>query len=258
MGKGDARREEIASFVIARGQVRIDDLVAEFGVSRMTVHRHIDQLAAQGVLRKLHGAVSAQPSGIYESLFRYRETVAPEEKQALARAALELIEPGQVVMMDDSTTASALAPLLETRAPLTIVTNSLGVAQRVRHGEGIDLICLGGHYHPTYDAFIGHVCESAVARLRADVLVCSASAVSGRRAFIQDGQMVRAKQAMMAASARRLLLLDSTKFGKTALHLFADLADFDTVLASSAIAPQTARALKDSGIPLRLVETDPA
>ncbi|WP_019995748.1 DeoR/GlpR family DNA-binding transcription regulator [Aureimonas ureilytica] len=256
MGKGDRRREEIANFVIAQGQVRIDDLIERFGVSRMTVHRHIDQLAAQGVLRKLHGAVSAQPSGIYESLFRYRTTLATPQKQALARAALDLIEPGQVVMLDDSSTAAALAPLLPERAPLTVVTNGLPVATALKEADGVDLICLGGQYHRTYDAFIGLVCESAIARLRADVLVCSASAVSGTSAFIQDGQMVRAKQAMMAASARRLLLLDDTKFGRTALHLFADLSAFDTVLASASLDAETVRRLDEAGIALRLVETE--
>ncbi|WP_427022930.1 DeoR/GlpR family DNA-binding transcription regulator [Aureimonas ureilytica] len=256
MGKGDRRREEIANFVIAQGQVRIDDLIERFGVSRMTVHRHIDQLAAQGVLRKLHGSVSAQPSGIYESLFRYRATLATSQKQGLARAALDLIEPGQVVMIDDSSTAAALAPRLPERAPLTVVTNGLPVATALKEAEGIDLICLGGQYHRTYDAFIGLVCESAIARLRADVLVCSASAVSGTSAFIQDGQMVRAKQAMMAASARRLLLLDATKFGRTALHLFADLSAFDTVLASASLDAETARRLDEAGIALRLVETE--
>ncbi len=255
MGKGEGRREAIASFVIARGQVRIDELIEEFGVSRMTVHRHIDQLAAQGVLRKLHGAVSALPSGIYESLFRYRQTVATAQKRALAEAALELIEPGQVVMMDDSSTAAALAPLLPTRAPLTVITNSLSVATTLKEEEGIDLIGLGGQYRPTYDAFIGLVCESAIARLRADILVCSASAVSGSSAFIQDGQVVRAKQAMMAASARRFLLVDATKFGRTALHLFADLASFDAVFSNASLEPETVRALDEAGIPLRLVET---
>ncbi|RVA10407.1 DeoR/GlpR transcriptional regulator, partial [Mesorhizobium sp. M7A.F.Ca.US.002.01.1.1] len=112
MIKADERREEIADYVIKLGQVRIDDLVEHFGVSRMTVHRHIDRLAQQGVLRKLHGAVTVQPSGLYESAFRYRVTVNRAEKDALARAALDYVEAGQVVMLDDSSTANAVAALL--------------------------------------------------------------------------------------------------------------------------------------------------
>ncbi|TIR98629.1 MAG: DeoR/GlpR transcriptional regulator, partial [Mesorhizobium sp.] len=90
----DNRRQDIADYVIQHGEARIDELVTAFGVSRMTIHRHVDELARQGVLRKLHGAVSAQPSGVYESLFRFRETHAAAAKRALARAALAEIEPG--------------------------------------------------------------------------------------------------------------------------------------------------------------------
>ena len=253
--KSDDRRDEIASYVIAQGQVRVDDLVERFGVSRMTIHRHIDRLAQQGVLRKLHGAVSAQPSGVYESLFRYRQTVATAEKQALARAALAYIEPGQGVMLDDSTTASAVAHLLPGIGPLTVITNGVSAAAALHGADEIDLIHLGGQYHPTYDAYIGHLCEMAVSRLRADVLICSASAVSGGTAFIQDAQVVQVKQAMIAASSRRVLLLDGAKFGKVALHVMAELSAFDAVLVAGGLDAGTVDRLTDAGIPLRLVET---
>ena len=126
--KSTDRREALAEHLMKVGYSRIDDLVAHFGISRMTVHRHIDALARQGVLRKLHGAVTVQPSGLYESAYRYRVNVAQEEKVALARAALDYVEPGQAVMLDDSSTAATLAGMLDKVAPLTVITNSLASA----------------------------------------------------------------------------------------------------------------------------------
>jgi DeoR/GlpR family transcriptional regulator of sugar metabolism len=250
----DTRRDAIAAYVIARGEARIDELCAEFAVSRMTIHRHIDQLAQQGVLRKLHGGVSAQPSAIYESLFLRRQTVAQAQKQALARAALRLVEPGQVLMLDDSSTANAVAPLLPGCGPLTVVTNSLPAIAQLTRQDGIDLICLGGQYHPTYDACIGHLCETALAGLRANLLICSASAVDGLGCFIQDAQVVRVKQAMMASSARRVLLVDSGKFGRTALHRLGSLAEFDTVLVDNGLPAALAQDLRTAGVALQMVE----
>lgn len=251
---GDRRRDEIAAYVTDRGEARIDELVAAFGVSRMTIHRHVEELAQQGVLRKLHGAVSAQPSGVYESRFRFRETQGAAAKQALARAALAELAPGQVILLDDSTTVSALAPLLPAVAPLTVVTNSLGLSQALAGAEDLTLIVPGGEYHPTYHAFIGHLCETALARLRVNLVICSASAISGTAALIQDPQVVRVKQAMLAAAARRVLLVDSSKFGKVALHLFADLADFDAVYCDDALPAETATALRAAGVRLTLVK----
>ncbi|TCR82391.1 DeoR/GlpR family DNA-binding transcription regulator [Rhizobium sp. BK376] len=255
MIKADERREEIANYVIKLGQVRIDDLVEHFGVSRMTIHRHIDQLAQQGVLRKLHGAVTVQPSGIYESTFRYRMTVGRAEKDALARAAMKFIEPGQVVMLDDSTTANAAAPLLLDIKPLTVITNSMSTAELVAHVENVDFICLGGQYHHTYNAYIGIICENSISRLRADVLICSASAISGTTAFIQDQQVVRVKQAMMASCTKRLLLLDHAKFDKVALHVFGDLTAFDAVLVTDGISDIASKQLQQAGVRLHIVRT---
>ncbi|PBC01337.1 DeoR/GlpR family DNA-binding transcription regulator [Mesorhizobium sp. WSM3860] len=249
----DNRRQDIAEYVIQHGEARIDELVTAFGVSRMTIHRHVDELARQGVLRKLHGAVSAQPSGVYESLFRFRETHAAAAKRALARAALAEIEPGQVVLLDDSTTANALGPLLPQIAPLTVVTNSLSLAEQLVGKGELKLILLGGEYHPTYNAFIGHICENALLKIRVNLLICSASAIDKTATLIQDPQVVRVKQAMVAAASRRVLLIDSSKFGKVALHLFAELTDFDLVLSDDGLPDEVAGSLKAAGVNLKIV-----
>ena len=257
MIKADARREEIADYVIEHGHVRIDDLVEHFGVSRMTIHRHIDRLAQHGVLRKLHGAVTVQPSALYESAFRYRMTVNRAEKDALARAALDYVEAGQVVMLDDSTTANTVTPLLADIRPLTVITNSVSTATQLTNVDDVDFICLGGQYHRTYDAYIGLVCENAVAQLRANVLICSASAVSGTTAFIQDPNVVRVKRAMVAACAKTILLLDHTKFDRTALHVFDDLTHFDAVLATDGMDRAQVKMLEQAGVKLHLVKVAP-
>ncbi|TCQ29389.1 DeoR/GlpR family DNA-binding transcription regulator [Rhizobium sp. PP-CC-3G-465] len=253
--KADARRDEIADYIMQAGQARIEDLVTHFGVSRMTIHRHVDRLAHQGVLRKLHGTVTVQPSGLYESAFRYRETVGKSEKAALARAALAHVEPGQAVMLDDSTTGAALADLLVGVRPLTVITNGLVSTNRLIDNDEIEVLCLGGTYHRTFNAFIGLITERAVAALRANVFFCSASAVEGGTAFIQDAQVTKVKQAMMAAASRRILLLDSSKFGKVALNVFADLTAFDAVLATDRLADSVRADLLARGVPLSITKT---
>ncbi|MEM1399793.1 MAG: DeoR/GlpR family DNA-binding transcription regulator, partial [Pseudomonadota bacterium] len=160
--KAEQRQKAIASYVLERGDARVDELVDTFGVSRMTIHRHIEELSRQGVVRKLHGSVSAQPSGVYESLFSFRQARATEVKKALAARALEEIEPGEIIMLDDSTTTSELGPLLAEKAPLKVVTNSLGLTSMLVSVDEVSVLSLGGDYHPTYQAFIGHLCENAV------------------------------------------------------------------------------------------------
>jgi DeoR/GlpR family transcriptional regulator of sugar metabolism len=252
--KADARREEIADYIMRNGQARMEDLVEHFGVSRMTIHRHIDALAQQGVLRKLHGMVTVQPSGLYESTFRYRETVGKAEKQALARAAMAYVEPGQAIMLDDSSTACALADLLPEARPLTVITNSYVSAGKLIDAEEVELISLGGKYHRNYNAYIGITCEKAVASLRANVLFCSASAIDGVTAFIQDAQVTKVKQAMMASSSRKILLVDSSKFGKVALNVLGDLTGFDGVLTTDRVGEEDRTRLREAGVKLEIVK----
>lgn len=255
MSGANVRRNAIADYIMQHGQVRIDDLVTHFGVSRMTIHRHIEELAHQGMIRKLRGAVTVQPSGLYESAFRYRETVGRKEKHALARAALDYVEPGQAVMLDNSTTAAALAPLLVDVKPLTILTNSVASASHFIDADEIDLINLGGQFHRSYNAYIGIVCEKTIASVRANILFCSASAVNGTSAFVQDSQVVKVKQAMMNVSSQRILLIDHTKFDKVALHLMGDLTEFDKVLVTDGLAPDTIKHLEQAGVRLHIVKT---
>jgi DeoR/GlpR family transcriptional regulator of sugar metabolism len=251
--KGPELQEAIAEHVLRLGHVRIEDLVEHFAISRMTAHRHVETLARQGVLRRLHGAVTAQPSGLYESAFRYRVTVAQVEKQALARAALRYVEAGQAVMLDESSTVMALASLLGQVAPLTVATNSVGAAERLVKIEGVDLISLGGNYNKVYNAYLGLLCEQTIAKLRVNTLFLSASAVHGTAAFIQDQQMVRVKQAMMAVAQKRILLVDHEKFDRQALHLLAPLTGFDVVLATDGLSAARRAAIVDGGVNLQIV-----
>jgi DeoR/GlpR family transcriptional regulator of sugar metabolism len=220
--KAAQRREELAEYLMKVGYARIDDLVEQFGISRMTVHRHVDTLARQGVLRRLHGAVTVQPSGL-----------------------------------DDSTTTAMVATVLDSVTPLTVITNSIASAECLAKVDDIDLFCLGGQFHRVYNAYIGLLCEHAIATLRVNVLFLSASAVQGTTAFIQDQQVVRVKQAMMAAAKKRVLLVDHQKFDKLALHVLGDLTMFDVVLTSDRLPADQASALVQAGVKLRLVALGP-
>lgn len=253
--KAAERREQIADHILRLGYARIDDLVDRFKISRMTVHRYLDALEQQGILRKLHGAVTVQPTGLYESSFRYRATINLKEKRALAVAALEYVEPGQALMLDDSTTAGAIAAHLDKFTPLTVITNSVPVADQLSKLEGIDLICLGGEFNRTYNAYLGLLCEHAIAELRVNVVFLSASAVQGTIAFHQDQQVVRVKQAMMAVARKRILMVDHNKFGALALHKLADLSRFEVVLTTNGLSPEQLSSLSAPDIALRLVLT---
>ncbi|MDR3493026.1 MAG: DeoR/GlpR family DNA-binding transcription regulator [Ancalomicrobiaceae bacterium] len=248
------RRRLLFEYILRSGSAQIDELATHFGVSRMTVHRDLGALEEQGAVRRVHGGVTVRSSNLVESTFVYRSRLADREKDALAAAAAELIEPGQAIIVDDSTTAGRLASLVATRKPMTVITNSLTVIEQLKDAHGIETICLGGHYSPRFNAFFGYVCEQAVASLRANVLFMSTSTVFGAAAYHQQEEVVKTKRALMAAVDRSILLADSSKFGITALIKLANLNEFDLVLTDSGISPVDAEMLRQSGVKLRIVD----
>jgi DeoR/GlpR family transcriptional regulator of sugar metabolism len=249
----EQRQDRIAELVLKQPFIAAKDLAERFDVSLMTIHRDLDELEAHGVLRKVHGGATPQASSLFESNVRYRLTVASEEKQALARAALLQIEPGQAVLIDESTTGLALARLLPARVPLTVITNSLSVMQELRSVRDIKLIVLGGDYWPRHEAFCGLACEAAVSALRADVLYMSSTAISGGVAYQPDQDMAIAKRAMIAAAGRRVLLVDHSKFGRVALHRLAPLTAFDLVMTDDGIDDAGLRQLQEAQVAFEVV-----
>lgn len=247
------RRSAVMDYILREGSVDIDQLVAAFGVSRMTIHRDLDALARQGVVRKVRGGASALPSGLFESSYRYRIRSAMPEKQAIARAALAHIEPGQSVLLDDSTTAVALSEHLDSMLPLTVITNSLGVIQHLSDIDELSLLCLGGRYSRNFNSFIGLACEKAVTDLRVELLFMSASAVYGTTVYHQDEEVVKIKRAMMSVSERRFLLADHRKFDATALNRAGDLAEFHHIITTEGISAGALERLREAGLSVEVV-----
>ena len=248
------RRKALLEYLLPVGSAQVDELADHFNVSRMTVHRDLKMLEEQGIVRRVHGGVTVRSSNLADSTILYRSRLADREKDALARGAAELVEPGQAIILDDSTTAVRVASRLVGIQPLTVITNSLTVVDKLKDTHGIETICLGGHYNARFNGFFGYVCEQSVRALRANILFMSTSTVLGAVAYHQQEEVVKTKRALMEAADRRVLLIDSSKFGKTALIKLAALNEFDLVITDSGIPPADADTLRQNGVQLRIVE----
>ena len=252
--KRDERRQAIMDLLVGARAVDLDDLADRFAVSRMTIHRDLDDLEQAGLLRKVRGGATIEAGTQFESDFRIRALQDSDAKARMARAALDLVEPGMTVMVNDGSMAALLGANLTDKAPLTVITNNAAVIDRLKDAPRITLIALGGTYSAKFNGFFGVLTEKSIAELRADIAFLSSSAIDGRTAFHQDQEVLEVKRGMIASSASRYLMVDHRKFGRTALHRLADLDVFDGVVTSAALPQERADALRQDGIKLYFAE----
>jgi DeoR/GlpR family transcriptional regulator of sugar metabolism len=255
---GDKRRDEILERLRGRESATVEELSDLFHVSRMTIHRDLDRLAELRLVRKVRGGATMLPSTVFEADYRYRENQCQAEKRRLARAIADRIDPGMVVVIDDSSTVTAALPLLVRKTPLTVITNSYPAIRALSRVPDLNLIALGGAYDPIADGFFGLPCEAAISCLSADLAVFSTAAVRGTTAYLHTSDISRAKLAMKAAASRSIIAFDVTKFRKSALNRFCGLGEFDEVLIPDTLDEETPQRLRQAGVRLTLVAMDEA
>lgn len=243
-----ARQRAITEAVMSEGTVRIEQLAERFDISLMTVHRDLDELESRGLLRKSRGIATATSTSLVESSDVYRASQQSAEKEAIALAAMEFVEPGQAIFLDDSTTVLHMAQHLVGRAPLTVITNVLTLLNELRGTRDIDLLALGGQYYNWCSAFMGRMTTAAISSMRADLFIMSTSAITDDVAFHQTLETVDTKRAMFDSAQRRVLLADHTKFDKRALHALVPLRDFDVVIVDDGTPAAHVDRLRQQGI----------
>ncbi|MBY3468690.1 DeoR/GlpR transcriptional regulator [Rhizobium laguerreae] len=254
--KRDDRRQAIMDLLVDQRMVDLEDLADRFGVSKMTIHRDLDDLEEAGMLRKVRGGATIEAGNQFESDFRFRQQQEGDAKNRMAEAALELIEPGMTVMINDGSMASILGDMLVSKRPLTVITNNAAIIDRLKAESGINLIAVGGTYSVKFNGYFGVVAEQALARLSADVAFISTPAISGSRVYHMDDDVIRAKRAMIASASRKCLLVNHQRFNHTALHVFADINEFELVITDQEPPADAREILTKANVPLRVASQE--
>jgi DeoR/GlpR family transcriptional regulator of sugar metabolism len=242
------RQLAIAEAVIKHGTISVERLAAMTGVSLMTVYRDLSQLEDKGVLQRHRGKVVAVASAMQEADAEFRLEQQAHLKNEIAAVAAEMIPSGSSLMMDDSTSGIWLLRALPESLPLTVVTNSLLVANEVSDRNSIKLVLAGGIYEPWARSLMGPTVTDYIRSMHADISVVSASGISGLGCFHPYQDNVAVKRAMLDSAERKLMLLDHSKLSRQALFQFATLDEFDAVIVDSATPKDDVARLRTAGV----------
>lgn len=237
------RQAQILELVERNGVVRVSDLAAQFGVSDMTIRRDLDTLVARGSLDKVHGgATTRRPASTEEPGFDTKSAQQQEEKEAIARQAVQLVRPGSAIGLSAGTTTWTLARYLREVPQLTVVTNSMRVAEVLQADRDMEsnVVLTGGVRTPS-DALVGPLAVSALTQLHLDIVFLGVHGVETKAGFTTPNLLeAETNRALVAAGRRLVVLADHSKWATVGISTIAALEQADVLITDDGM-PQDAR-----------------
>lgn len=228
------------------GEGDVEDLARRFDVSPSTVRRDLQRLSGENAVRRTYGGaiLASHPA---ETSLGERLAVHGGAKRAIARAAADLVEDGDTLILDAGSTVLAFAQALRGRR-LTIVTNNLAILPLLGEDERIELIALGGALRPTSMGTVGPLAIEAMGRLTADRVFMSADGVVAGRGLCEASlDQVALKSLMMRQAREVVVLADAGKLGRAEQTAWAPLPPRWTLVTDGAADGARCDALAASG-----------
>ncbi|WP_069813514.1 DeoR/GlpR family DNA-binding transcription regulator [Streptomyces sp. TP-A0874] len=242
----ESRHERLLRILRAEGVLPVGEIAKRLAVSEATARRDLNDLGDAGRLTRVYGgAVARTPA---EPPFAEEVVDDLADKDALAARAAELVQDGEVVLLDIGTTTLQLARRLHGRQ-ITVATSNLAVYEELREDPEVTLVLLGGEVRRNYRSLVGFLTETALSHLYADRLFLGTSGVlpDGRVLDTTDVE-VPVKHAMLAAARQVVLLATARKFPGSGNARVCGPGEIDVLITNQASDPPTLAAFREADV----------
>ena len=253
------RRRTIADTLRSRGVVSVAEMAERLGTTEITLRRDLRAMAKEGLLVRTHGG-AVLPAGLgHEPSFTEKARQASGEKAAIARLAASMIRPGDSIVLGPGTTTLALARLLVHNPELTVVTNSLLVAQALMDAPRVEVILTGGTLRRSIHALVGPAAEESVRALRASQAFISGNGFSADRGLSTPSPLVAATDRALASAAQQVVVLaDHTKIGHETMCQTVPAGRVHTLITDSNAPAGELDSIRDAGVQVRVADLNGA
>lgn len=250
----EQRYKEIERLLDQEGSIKTSELCQLLQTSRETVRRDLETMEDKGLLKRIHGGAirvedPEEKANSYTS-FQKRQSEHLSDKEKIARKAAAYISEGQAIALDSGTTALALARVIKNRfRSLTVVTNSLAIANELAGAEGIVLVLTGGIYRADEEAFVSDIATLIFSRINVDLFFLTTCGISVERGITyQRMDEILVQNKMMEAAARTVVITDSSKIGVNSLVKMCDISRISMLITDSGISRQQTEAFEAAGV----------
>jgi len=250
----EERRREILELLRNDGRVLVRDLSKKFRTSLITIRKDLESLHHQGLLERTHGgALPIRTGALQDQTLREKERLHRPEKLRIAAAALHMIRPGQVIILDSGTTTTAIARGCRQLRNLTVITNGTNIAAELAD-SAVEVVLTGGSLRKNSFSLVGPLAEESLRKLSADMLFLAVDGFDVHYGLTTPNQLeARVNRAMSESARRTIVVCDSSKFGRRSLSLIMDVSMVHETITDRGVSKHDLRALRDAEVEVTLV-----
>ena len=245
----EQRQQTILEELEQEGSVSVTKLSERLSVSDMTVRRDLEEMASRKLLRKVHGGAIPVPKAASEPHFVQKQKLNRPEKQAIARAALGLINDGDTVAFSAGTTTWHIAQALKYGGKsLTFITNSTNIALTLQENGWEQIVLSGGMFRTPSDALVGPFANRTLRTLNADILFLGVHGVDPTSGLTTPNVAEAETDGCLIESAQKVVVVaDNSKLDVVALSKIASLSKVDVFITDDGSPPETLREIELAG-----------
>ena len=250
------RRNLILEKLQTEKRVVVSELSQLYDVSEETIRRDLDKLEKEGFATKSYGGAVINENVSIDLPFNIRKNQNVAGKQKMAEIAASMVQDGEHILLDASTTAVFVAKALKEKEGLTVITNSMEILIELSDVSGWNIISTGGVMKEGYLAFLGSRTEDAIRSYYVDKVFFSCKALDPEWGIMESQESFGStKKAMLSSGRRKILVVDSTKFDQTAFSVAGKLRDVDVVVTDRKPSEKWLARFTDAGIECRYPES---
>lgn len=250
----EERRQYILSLIQSNGRVLVRELSRNLGISQITIRKDLDWMRSRGLVQRTHGgALRIQSSALFDPSLQEKQKQHLQEKRRIAKAAAEMVEEGQCILLDSGATTTAIAHELKRFSQLTVITNAVNIAVELT-STNFEVILLGGSLRKNSFSLVGPPAVDMLKEMYADILFLGADGFDLEVGLTTPNVLEsRVNRAMVNAARRVVAVCDSTKFKRRCLSRIVPLSAVHCVITDVGLASEAAEALRLQSLELVLV-----
>lgn len=249
----EERQEKLLSILREKRKVAVSEMCEVFNVSGATIRADLRQLEETGMLTRTHGGAMLRTRASFEQVSDDREVVNLSAKERIGQRAAQLVEDGDIIVLDTGTTTLHIARHIRDRKNVTVVTNDYQIARELEASPSIQTILLGGIVKKGYHCVVAINGRSLLDTLNVDKAFMGVNSLSLKQgACVADVMLAETKRGMIEHASQVIVVCDHSKLDNTSLAQFTPAARIDTLVIDR--LPDNAEAWRNAGIHLIALE----